>query len=187
MKISPRDYSIYNRMEDVAQHAVAEILEEDNSGCRCSMCREDMRSFLLNQLPPMYVPILPGEVRQPLVVDDLDPATVSKVVVESHRAVDLVRANPRHEHERAPMGNCTVKMVLGAVGEVLTREGLELGREALSRLMAETLNELPPCYTTSNKGDAYARTAELDFGSLAKIYSAIYGALKRLQMIPDHD
>ena len=46
MKISPRDYSICNRMEDVAQHAVAEILEEDNSGCRCSMCREGYAFFL---------------------------------------------------------------------------------------------------------------------------------------------
>jgi len=186
VRINASDYSIYNRMEDVAKQAVAIVLEEHPEGCSCGMCRDDMQSFLLNQLRPRYVPVLPGAAPEALTIEDLDADETTKVVWEAHRAMMLVRNNSRHEHDRAPMQNCTERMVCKALGEVLTQEKLEISREQLSQVMASVLNELPARYTTSFKGDAFARTAELDWGSLAKVYSTIYNALKELELIPAH-
>lgn len=187
MKIDASDYSIYNRMEDVANQAVTRVLAEETAGCSCEMCREDMQSYLLNQLPPRYVPVLPGEPFPPLHVDRLDGDLFRKVVIESYKAALLVRRNPRHDHERAPKQNYTERLARKALGEILAQEGLEdLNSSILSRLMAEVLNELPPRYTTSAKGDAFARTDELDWGSLAKVYTAIINALKKLELIPSH-
>ncbi|HOK30529.1 MAG TPA: late competence development ComFB family protein [Limnochordia bacterium] len=184
MKISTSDYALYNRMEAAAQEAVEQVLAARTEGCTCQMCREDMQCLLLNQLKPQYVPLLPGISKEPWTLEDLGAKARAEVMAAAEHAVFVVRHNPRHGHERAPMQNCTEAMVLGALGEVLTREKLALGREELSRLMAEVLNELPPRYTTSFKGDAFARTAELEAASVASILTAIYGALKRLEMIP---
>lgn len=186
MKIKPGDYAIHNRMEDVAKQAVALVLEEHDAGCSCRMCREDMQSLLLNQLPRRYVSVVPSIPLEPLRMEELEAETAAKVMWEARRAVSLVRKSPRHEHDRSPMQNCTESMARSALGEVLAQEQLEVSREQLGWIMAEILNELPPHYTTSFQGDAFARTAELDWGSLAKTYSIIYNVLKRLALIPAH-
>jgi hypothetical protein len=185
MKITQDDYSIHNRMEGVAAEAVYRLLAENSNVCGCAMCREDMTAYLLNQIPAVYVPILADQAQnEPLVLEQLENQLFRKVIVEAYRAVHVVRSNPRHEHDRAAMQNCTELMVLSPLNDILNKEGLQLGRDELSQIMAGVLNMLEPHYTTSNKGHAYVRTAELDSGEWAKFYCSIYDVLKRLAILP---
>lgn len=184
VKINQSDYSICNRMESVAAEAISQVLLDEVDGCRCPLCQEDMQCYLLNQLEPLYVPVLSEGIGKEMSLQDLAPDLRRRVVSEAYRAVIVVWGSVRHGGERAILHNYTERVVLEALGEALAQEKLDLGREELSMLMADIMNDLPPRYTTSHKGDAFVRTDELVPTSFARVYSAIYHSLHRLGFIP---
>ena len=143
VKINQSDYSICNRMESVAAEAISQVLLDEVDGCRCPLCQEDMQCYLLNQLEPLYVPVLSEDIGKEMSLQDLAPDLRRRVVSEAYRAVIVVWGSVRHGGERAILHNYTERVVLEALGEALAQEKLDLGREELSMLMADIMNDLP--------------------------------------------
>lgn len=186
MKISTADYDVHNVMEDVAQQAIERVLGEDSSACSCQMCRDDMQSYMLNQLQPHYYPGQPGQDFKIPELEKLEGDLFNRVMVECYKSVQKVKKSPRHDHTRSPVHNYAANMVISALQDILTREKLQLGRLELSELMALVLNDLKPKYTTTPKGDVFIRTAEMDPAFLARLYTSIYNALKELRVLQSH-
>lgn len=179
MKISTESYAVLNLMEHVAEQVMEHVLAEDEGACRCPKCRDDLKSQMLNHLEPMYVPAADGEQPQTAMeIGDLEEQVFNKAMYECLRAAKKIKENPRHDWERSPLHNSTETMVLPALRDVLTREGLELSFEELSTIMADILNSLKPHYVTTPKGDVFTRTLELDPGAVAKVYARVYNALQ---------
>lgn len=178
MKISTASYSVCNLMEQVAEQVMEQVLAEDESVCRCSKCRDDLKSQMLNHLEPMYVPATGEQSQTAQLIEELEEQVFNKAVDECLRAAKIIKDNPRHDWERSPLHNSIEKMVLPALQDVLTREGLQPSFEELSTIMAEILNCLKPHYVTTSKGDVFTRTLELDPGAVAKVYARVYNALQ---------
>ncbi|NMB02192.1 MAG: late competence development ComFB family protein [Firmicutes bacterium] len=186
MKKSSNDYEIYNIMEHVADQAIERVLAEDSLACSCQLCRDDAKSCMLNNLPPLYSPVIAGEKLRKPELEELDTPLFNKVMVECFKAVMKVKNSPRHENHRSGVQNSTESIVIHALRDVLTREKIHLDRDELSMVVANVLNDLKPQYTTTRKGDVFCRTAEMDAGYLAKVYTSIYNALKELHPIESH-
>ncbi len=183
MKVRPEDYSIHNYMEDVADQAIDQVLSEDGTACDCPVCRDDVKSQMLNQLHHLYEPIIPGEPeRAPMRLSLLGADLFNKVMIECYKALMKVKDNPRHDSNRRSLHNTTESIVRLGVSEILSNQKLFLERSDLSRLMAGALNGLKPSYTTTYKGDAFSRTSELDPRSLAKVYTQVFQALEGIQV-----
>ena len=183
MRIRPEDYAIHNAMEDVVEQAVEKVLEEDKRACSCSMCQDDIKAQMLNRLQHRYHPLLTGQPKPPgLELEDLETGLFNKVMLECYKALQLVKVSPRHEHDRVELTNTTEAILGFAVSEILSNQKLFFERDDLSQLMAESLNGLEPAYKTKHKGDAFSRVAEMDPTYIAYVYSAIFHALKVLDL-----
>lgn len=183
MRIRPEDYAIHNAMEEVADQAIDKVLSEDKSACDCSMCRDDIKAQMLNRVQHRYYPILKGEPQPPAVVlEEMEAALFNKVMLECYKALQLVKLKPRHEHDRAELTNTAEGLLAVGVSEILSNQKLFLDRDSLSQLMAEALNGMEPSYTTTYKGDAFSRVAEMDPAYIAHVYSEIFHALEILGM-----
>ena len=180
MRIRPEDYAIYNAMEDVADQAIEKVLSEDRSVCDCPMCRNDIKAQMLNRMQHLYHPVHGGE---PVTdeLEDLETSLFNRVMLECYKALVLVKESPRHDHDRADLSNTTEGILRVAVSEILSNQKLILDRDSLSQLMASALNGLKPSYTTTSKGDAFGRVAEMDPSYIAQIYAEIFHALEGLK------
>ncbi len=182
MRIRPEDYAIHNAMEDVADQAIEQLLSEDGNACACLLCREDIKSQMLNRMHHRCYSLIGGKPKDVSdVLEDLETSLFNKVMLECYKAVIRVRENPRHDQGRASLNNTTEGILRFAVSEVLSNQKLILDRGDLSRLMAEALNGLKPSYTTTHKGDAFNRVAEMDPAHIAHVYAQIFSALECLQ------
>jgi hypothetical protein len=182
MRIRLEDYAIHNAMEDMADQAIEQVLSEDRTACDCPDCRDDVKSQILNKVPPFYHPLISGEPRrQSIMLEDLATDLFNKIMVECYKALIRVKENPRHSDDRSELHNTTERILRLAVGEVLSNQKVHLDRDDLSRLMSGALNGLKPAYTTTHKGDAFTRASEIDTAYLAQVYSEIFKALDGLK------
>lgn len=182
MKLSSEDYAIYNQMEDLADLAIWQVITEDSGACGCAFCRSDMKCLILNRLKADYKPIAAlKDSRAIHSLQDLEEELFNQIMVETHRALALVKQEPRHEDERSRLHNQMEDLVVFAMREVLSHQDKELSFAQLSEIMALVLNDLKPRYTTTNKGRAFSRTIEIDPDYLARIYSSIYAAFSQLE------
>lgn len=183
MKISSNDYAVHNYLEDIADQAIGQVLSEESTACSCHLCRDDIKSYMLNQLKPHYYAITPEEeIRKP-VLEKLETKLFNQVMVECYTAVLKVKQKPRHNHTRSAVQNSTERMAIWALRDILSSEHIHLDRTELSKLVAIILNDLKPQYTTTLKGDVFCRTLEMDSAYIAKVYTSIYNALKELQVL----
>lgn len=183
MRIKPGDYAIHNAMEEIADKAIQQVLSEDRTACDCPLCREDIKSQMLNQVQPLYHPIIPDEPSpEPVPLDRLGTELFNKVMVECYKALIRVKENNRHTGERAELHNAAEDLLRYAVSEVLSAKEQSLDRDDLSRVMATAINGLKPSYTTTNRGDAFIRACGIDPAYLAKVYSQIFKALEELSI-----
>jgi hypothetical protein len=181
MKIRREDYAVHNAMEEVADQAVERVLSEDRTACDCPICREDIKSQMLNNVQPQYYPVIDGEpVPEAVPLEELDTELFNKVMVECYKALTRVKQHPRHGFERVPMHNTTGDLLRFFASDILSSQKLTLSRDDLSRMMASALNGLKPSYTTTHKGDAFIRASEIDAAYRAQVYSEIFTALEKL-------
>jgi len=181
VKVKAEDYRIHNEMEEVADLVIKEILSEDSSICGCSSCQADMKSLILNRLNPQYYPILnTADERREVSLDLLDSDLFNEVLVETYRAVLKVKDKPRHDGERFYLRNSAEEIALSALNEILQGEKRTFTGNQLSTLMSLVMNNLKPLYTTTFKGSAFTRTAEVDPSYIAEVYSHIFNALKQI-------
>ena len=182
MKIRKEDYAVHNRMEKVADQAVERVLSEDKTACDCPICRENVKSQMLNNVEPKYYPVIAGEpVAEAPHLEELESELFNKVMVECYKALTRVKQHPRHGYERVSMHNTTEDLLRFFASDILSSQNLELSMEDLSRMMAAALNALKPSYTTTHKGDAFIRASEIDAAYRALVYSEIFTALEKLQ------
>lgn len=182
MRLTQQDYAVHNVMEDFVDQAIAQVLSEDASACRCDFCRDDLKCLALNRLQAQYEPVLSTpQWRADLKLDRLESGLFNLIMIETYKSLTAIKANPRHEGQRTAMRNCTEDFVFLALRDILVQEKLSFERDGLSRVVASALNALKPQYTTTTKGDVFTRTMEVDPGALAKLYASIYNALKGVQ------
>lgn len=180
--IGSEDYGIHNDMKDVVGLAIFRVLSEDKSACRCPQCQSDMQCLILNRLTPQYRPVDQGNLESKEIrLEDLERDLFNQIMVESYRALHIVKNEPRHHVNRTFLHNSLEEVVLVALHDILRQEKRQLDYTSLSKVMAYVLNNLQPRYTTTNKGHVFSRTVEIDPGYLAKIYANIYNALGELQ------
>lgn len=83
---------LVNTLEYLVLEKIDDLLQRDETICRCERCRLDIAAIALNSLPPSYVVTVEGEVlkqiNRQLKVDVL--GAVSK-------AIEKVKENPHHE------------------------------------------------------------------------------------------
>ncbi len=182
MMVSSKDYAVHNQMEDLADAAIQQVISEAVGVCGCTFCRSDMKCLILNRLKPAYKPIVEPDGDSALYrLEDLERDLFDQIMVETHRALALVKAEPRHEEKRSPLHNELEEFVVIALREVLSHQERTLTFAELSKVMASVLNDLRPRYTTTHKGSAFSRTVQIDPDYLARIYSAIYAAFNKLK------
>lgn len=183
VKISSGDYGVTNAMEEIVDLAIVQVLSEDPSACDCPQCLIDLKCLILNRLKNKYRPNGNDGTQEVVKLSDLDRDLFNKVIAESLLALAKVKANPRHEANSTSLINCVEEIAIMALQDILKQEKRELNYGDLSLVMASILNSLEPRYTTTQKGQVFCRTVEVDPSYLAKVYSAIYNALGSLSEI----
>lgn len=181
MTLSSKDYAIHNQMEDLADLAIQQVISEDPDACGCPFCRSDMKCLILNRLQPAYQPVAELDRGRLARLEDLERELFDQIMVETHRALALVKSGPRHQGKRSPLHNELEEFVVIALREVLNHQEQTLTFAQLSRVMAAVLSDLRPRYTTTYKGSAFPRTIQIDPDYLARIYSSIYAAFNKLK------
>lgn len=83
-----------NYIEELAARALGEILSKQKSGCKCQRCRLDIAALTLNNLPPKYAVTDIGRAHTKLEV--LKAQFQVDVIKELTKAIEKVKANPRH-------------------------------------------------------------------------------------------
>jgi competence protein ComFB len=186
LKQEDQGYDVHNRMEEVAVLVVKKVVEEDKSACTCPRCQLDMEALVLNVLPPDYVVLENGApVGKSLItsLDILERELFHHALAGAYRALDIVKSAPRHGDDvEISLRNYTEDMIVPTLQEILKHRKTECTcSECLSRVMMYALNDLKPKYTTTAKGDVYARVDEIDARHLAKVYAALYGAFEHVE------
>lgn len=83
-----------NEMETLIQQKLEEIIDELDC-CKCAQCRMDIVSYALNRLPSKYYATEEGKVFSKL--DNISPQCEADMIAALVQAVEVVKANPRHE------------------------------------------------------------------------------------------
>ena len=83
---------IINYNEIIAIQTIREILKENPSFCRCSICIEDAFALTLNTLPPRYIQITSAE----KYINSKNFINETMIWERAMKALEKVRANPNH-------------------------------------------------------------------------------------------
>lgn len=83
-----------NVMEEIVIQKVDEIITTMDC-CRCEQCRLDVVSYVLNQFPSKYVATSEGQLISK--VDSLDKEFEIHIVMETVKAIQMVKENPHHK------------------------------------------------------------------------------------------
>jgi len=83
---------IINFNEIIAVKTMREMLESDNSFCRCDVCIEDTYALAMNGLPPRYIQVTSVE-KYTQSKDFINDVTIRDSVIQ---AMEKVRAEPNH-------------------------------------------------------------------------------------------
>ena len=83
-----------NYIEKIVRQELEKLYEDDKDLCKCDLCYRDIVTMTLNKLPPMYVSSDVGHIMTMynLTKDQLH----AKVVVELLKAIEQVKASPKH-------------------------------------------------------------------------------------------
>jgi competence protein ComFB len=83
---------IINYSEIPAIKIIREILKENASFCRCSICIEDVFALTMNSLPPRYIQITSSEkyINSQSFIDE------TTIWNNAMKALEKVRENPNH-------------------------------------------------------------------------------------------
>lgn len=92
------DFKIKNCMEDVVLQNVDQVLKDYGDICKCEQCRCDIIALTLNEMPPRYVVSTLGETYTKTKV--LDIQFKVDIFTAISKAVDIVKNNPRHDHNK---------------------------------------------------------------------------------------
>jgi len=90
-------YLLRNYMEDIVLEKLAHTMDMLKA-CECEKCKKDVMAIALNELPPSYMTLPPGEVEA--AVRKLRSGVEVKVSATLIKAVQTVKANPAHTLER---------------------------------------------------------------------------------------
>lgn len=85
---------IKNVMETLVDQKIDHVIEL-LKGCSCPRCRLDVTAWALNQLPAKYVVTKKGELFAKAATLNLQYDT--DILTALTQAVELVKANPRHD------------------------------------------------------------------------------------------
>lgn len=83
-----------NVMEDLVDDRLDELMEFAGVCC-CERCRADVRTLSLNSLPAKYVISTSGDVY--VRFQSLEPQMQVDLTTTIMNAIEIVRANPRHD------------------------------------------------------------------------------------------
>lgn len=86
-------YLLRNYMEDIVLEKLAHTMSMLKA-CECEKCKKDVMAIALNELPPSYMTLPPGEVEA--AVRKLRSGMEVKVSATLIKAVQTVKANPAH-------------------------------------------------------------------------------------------
>lgn len=167
---------VENRWRTVVEVFLDQVLLKEPSFCRCDKCRIDVIAIALNSLTPDYRPA--GESFQP---EEGDYVMVDEAV---RKAVTIVKEAPRHDSgaSQSILVNSNEDLARTVLADAIKHHPSQVWDEArLSWALAYILNEMGPKYTTTSKGDAYARVDEVLPGHLAEVYAIVFNALKRVE------
>ena len=89
-------YSSVNMMEQAVDFKLLELMKKSGM-CTCEQCYADVRTLVLNRLPPKYVLTAVGKAMTEYEL--LTPQMQAVVVSEIVSAIDKVGRNPRHSIE----------------------------------------------------------------------------------------
>lgn len=90
---------IKNFMEDAVMHQLDGVLAKYPDICHCEQCKSDIAALALNQLPPKYVSTERGEIFSR--VGEMETQNSVEILQAILKAIAVVRAHPRHDHQKA--------------------------------------------------------------------------------------
>lgn len=83
-----------NLMETVVLDKLDEIFDSLDC-CKCELCKKDIASLALNNLPPKYVVTHEGELLSKLNIHEKQYKTdIIKAIID---AAEIIKDNPRHQ------------------------------------------------------------------------------------------
>lgn len=82
-----------NVMEDMVDFFLEDCIEKSGV-CKCERCREDIRAFALNQLPPKYVVTTTGNAFVRL--SAMSTQSQADLITAIMNGIRQVQASPRH-------------------------------------------------------------------------------------------
>lgn len=165
-EIRVSDYA-HNQMEAVADQELARILL-DEKVCACSLCFGDMISLSLTKLPPRYAhPNKKGSEKK--IIEEMRTELMEAIFP----AIKLVSGRTRHPERpivtrdvrtrEYSVQNSSERAVLAALKEATNAlPDLCTCDTCMSFVLCRALNELPPRYVSTAKGEIYAKADHLD-------------------------
>ena len=91
------DMKVINIVEELVWECFKEVMEHRPGICRCDRCMADVCALALNKMKPRYVASDKGEVISKAAF--LEKELKIELLVAVADAVEIVKANPRHEME----------------------------------------------------------------------------------------
>lgn len=174
---------VENRWQKLVESIVELLLAEGSFNCTCSKCRSDVIAVALNKLPPDYVPTdFVGESDAAESAEEFRNR-LSEAEAAALHALELVNKAPHHGGAwQQALVNSNEELVRTALADITANHtDTAWTPQQLAWTLAYSLRELPPKYTTTPKGDAYARVEEIHPGSMAAVYVAVHKALRRVE------
>jgi competence protein ComFB len=174
---------VKNRWEELVDTAIERMLEEGAFSCSCGKCRADVGAIALNSLPPDYVPVGVGAAEAASTGEDELQHRLSQAEAAVRRALDLVKQAPLHSGASEPvLVNPNEDLVRTVLADVLAHQKEEQWSALqLAWALAYSLRELPPKYTTTPKGQAYARADEIQPSAVAQVLVSVHSSLQRVK------
>lgn len=153
---------VHNQMVDLVRDVLQRQSAEWDSVCECQRCSNDRMAYALNRLEPSY---MAAEGAAALNLDQLDKDQVYAIIAVCTEALERVSDEPRHDEADPGVAlynyteNLVSTMVYSAAQEmsdVCTCDA------CFNAVAVYALDQLPPRYAVSEKGERYARLDELD-------------------------
>lgn len=178
-------FNLHNHTEDLVSLVIKRIFREQPSMCQCADCKRDIALISLNQLPTLYS----RPTDRPIVsVEDVSQDLLLKAMAVVYRSARKVNENPRHDGDPRPeLHNYTEDFVLEMLDEVVAqREGQCTCDSCLEKILELSLEQLPPKYVSTTKGQAYMRVDQLDSRFVCTLLAALYDAFNKVKASPVH-
>ncbi len=153
---------VHNQMVDLVREVLERQLAEWESVCQCQKCFDDRVAYALNRLDPLYEA---SEDAAALTLERLDKDRVYTIIAVCTEALERIQDQPRHD--AAASGLALYNYTENLVSTMINAVAQEMGNvctcdTCLDQVAAHALDQLPPKYAVSHKGQQYVRLDELD-------------------------